>query len=187
VSTDCTRSLLRVSHSAVVELLPTGASSAILVAFAWTKNLASRFTIPSGFGFLVPQESTSENQLLACTFVDQKFPHRVPDGARILRAFFGGSSAEALSSQSDEAVAEAALTQLRDILGHIPEPSFHTVRRLPRSLPQYEVGHLERIAELERLVKQVPGLHLLGNSYRGVGIPDLIRDARATARAIANG
>jgi oxygen-dependent protoporphyrinogen oxidase len=68
----------------------------------------------------------------------------------------------------------------------MPEPAFHSVRRWPRSLPQYEVGHLERIAELERLVERVPGLHLLGNSYRGVGIPDLIRDARATARAIAN-
>jgi oxygen-dependent protoporphyrinogen oxidase len=103
-----------------------------------------------------------------------------------MRAFFGGESAERLSSQSDEMIAELALTQLRSILGPIPEPSFHTVRRWPRSLPQYEVGHLDRIAELEHLVEQVPGLHLLGNSYRGVGIPDLIRDARAVARAIAN-
>jgi oxygen-dependent protoporphyrinogen oxidase len=52
-------------------------------------------------------------------------------------------------------------------------------------LPQYEVGHLERIERLEAIVAQIPGLHLLGNSYRGVGIPDLIRNARATARAIA--
>ena len=166
--------------------LPADASSAILVAFAWTKDLGCTFTIPSGFGFLVPQGSSSEQQLLACTFVDQKFQFRAPDGARVMRAFFGGESAERLSSQSDEMIAELALTQLRSILGPIPEPSFHTVRRWPRSLPQYEVGHLDRIAELEHLVEQVPGLHLLGNSYRGVGIPDLIRDARAVARAIAN-
>ena len=101
-----------------------------------------------------------------------------------MRAFFGGESAENLSSQPDETIAELALTQLRNILGPIPEPSFHTVRRWPRSLPQYEVRHLDRIAELERFVEQTPGLHLLGNSYRGVGIPDLIRDARATARKI---
>ena len=167
-------------------LLPAKTSSAILVAFAWNADQVSTFPIPSGFGFLVPQASSSEQQLLACTFVDQKFPHRAPDGARVMRAFFGGDTAERLSSQSDETIAESALTQLRNILGPIPEPSFHTVRRWPRSLPQYEVGHIERIAELDRQVALMPGLHLLGNSYRGVGIPDLIRDARALARKLCS-
>ena len=191
-SADFTRALLhfwphrRLKPTGIGDpLLPRDASSAILAVFAWPAETARSFTIPSGFGFLVPQGSASKQQLLACTFVDQKFPHRAPEGARVMRAFFGGESAESLSSQSDQEIAKIALTQLRDILGPIPEPSFQTVRRWPRSLPQYEVGHLERIAELERLVQQVPGLHLLGNSYRGVGIPDLIRDARATARAIA--
>jgi oxygen-dependent protoporphyrinogen oxidase len=185
-SLDGTRSLLTTTSPKAAELLPTDASSAILAAFVWTGDLARSFAIPAGFGFLVPQGSANEQQLLACTFVDQKFPHRAPEGARVMRAFFGGRSAESLSSQSDGEVAKIALEQLRGILGSIPEPSFHTVRYWPRSLPQYEVGHLERIAALERLVQQVPGLHLLGNSYRGVGIPDLIRDARVTARAIAD-
>ncbi len=168
----------------VDKLLPKEASSAILVAFTWPADLANTFTIPAGFGFLVPEGSDSQQQLLACTFVDQKFPDRAPDGARVMRAFFGSRSAEALAAQSDDAIADRALEQLRDILGPIPAPTFHSVRRWPRSLPQYEVGHLDRIAQLEQIVAQVPGLHLLGNSYRGVGIPDLIRDARATARNI---
>jgi oxygen-dependent protoporphyrinogen oxidase len=105
----------------------------------------------------------------------------------VIRAFFGGKSAQALEARSDEVIAVCALEQLREILGPIPEPSFYTVRRWSRSLPQYEVGHLERIERLEAMVAQLPGLHLLGNSYRGVGIPDLIRDARATARAIIEG
>jgi oxygen-dependent protoporphyrinogen oxidase len=216
-SLDSTRALLTAVVPSAAELLPAEASSAVLIAFAWTEEVASTFTIPSGFGFLVPAQtlssrpellreprasrmgrsgetsvfraaqSNAEPSLLACTFVDQKFPHRAPDGAQVLRAFFGGPSAEALNSQSDEVIAAAALSQLRNILGPIPEPTFHTVRRWPRSLPQYEVGHLDRIAELEHLISQVPGLHLLGNAYRGVGLPDLIRDARATARAIAEG
>ena len=103
-----------------------------------------------------------------------------------MRAFFGSKSANSLESQSDDVIAVCALEQLRETLGPIPEPSFHTVRRWPRSLPQYEVGHLERIADLERLVAEIPGLHLLGNSYRGVGIPDLIRDARALARTLCS-
>jgi oxygen-dependent protoporphyrinogen oxidase len=168
-------------------MFPIEASSAILAAFAWPAELAGSFTIPPGFGFLVPEGSSDEEQLLACTFVDQKFPHRAPDGARVIRAFFGGKSATDLESRSDEVVALCALEQLREILGPIPEPSFSTVRRWPRSLPQYEVGHLERIERLEAMVAQLPGLHLLGNSYHGVGIPDLIRDARATARAIIEG
>jgi oxygen-dependent protoporphyrinogen oxidase len=185
-SLDSTRAMLAAINPPAAELLPTGASSAVHVAFGWTMDQTDTFTIPSGFGFLIPQSFANNHQLLACTFVDQKFPHRAPEGARVMRAFFGGESADALSSQSDEEIAKLALAQLRDILGPIPEPSFHTFRRWPRSLPQYEVGHLDRIAELERLVQQMPGLHLLGNSYHGVGIPDLIRDARATARAIAD-
>lgn len=183
---DASRGFVGAAGRKAQELLPIEASSAILVALAWPADQARTFTFPPGFGFLVPQTSINVDQLLACTFVDQKFPHRAPEGARVVRAFFGGASAESLSSHSDDEIAKLALAQLRNVLGSIPEPSFDTVRRWPRSLPQYEVGHLERIAELERLVSLTPGLHLLGNSYRGVGIPDLIRDARATARAIAS-
>jgi protoporphyrinogen/coproporphyrinogen III oxidase len=205
---DTTRTLLQPLNPAAAALLPTDASSAILVSLAWPADLARAFTPPPGFGFLVPAQSLSsrpesshsedtverpavrsaprddEGQLLACTFVDQKFPDRVPARARILRAFFGGPTADSLVSQPDEAIAAAALTQLRAILGPLPGPTITTVRRLPRSLPQYEVGHLDRIAQLDSLVSQIPGLHLLGNPYRGVGLPDLVRDARAAAAKI---
>jgi len=61
------------------------------------------------------------------------------------------------------------------------------VRRWPRSLPLYGVGHLERMAELEHLAKKLKGLWLLGNGYRGVGVPDLVRDARWAAQAAIAG
>jgi oxygen-dependent protoporphyrinogen oxidase len=76
-----------------------------------------------------------------------------------------------------------ARMQLARILGPLPEPRVSVVRRLPLSLPQYAVGHLERMAELDERVQALGGLWLLGNGYRGVGIPDLIRDARAAARS----
>jgi len=79
-----------------------------------------------------------------------------------------------------------ALTELTKILGPLPTPVFQIVRRWPNSLPQYEVGHLDRVAEIESLVSQQPNLWLLGNGYRGVGLPDLIRDARAAARGLLN-
>ena len=181
-SADATRMLLRPIHPAAADLVPTEASSAILAAFAWPA--AGAVTIPQGFGFLVPPGG-DRGQLLACTFVDQKFPHRAPAGARVLRAFFGGDAASRLAESSDDQVAAAALKQLREVLGDLPEPAHTSVRRWPRSLPQYEVGHLDRMQRLGELIAGVPGLHLLGNSYRGVGLPDLIRDARAVAASIA--
>ena len=101
-----------------------------------------------------------------------------------MRAFFGGASADALATASDLQVVNAAMQQLRAILGPMPDPTHTTVRRWPRSLPQYEVGHLDRMAQLDELVSRVPGLHLLGNSYRGVGMPDLVHNARKTVASI---
>jgi oxygen-dependent protoporphyrinogen oxidase len=183
---DPVRTTLLPSKGSFLSLAPTQASSAILATFMWPAKLAGTFAVPPGFGFLVASgRGLHERSLLACTFVDQKFPHRAPDGGRVLRAFFGGADADGLAAQTDEAIATEALTQLRAILGAIPAPSHTVVRRWPRSLPQYEVGHLDRMERLDQLVAGVPGLHLLGNSYRGVGLPDLVRDARAAARKIA--
>ncbi len=189
-SLDATRALLQPLDSRAASLLPTNASSAVLAAFCWPAEAAQTMTIPPGFGFLVPPDKNATTpQLLAATFVDQKFPHRAPEDARLLRAFFGTGSAEHFADSSDAEVAQAALTQLRSIMGPLPEPdaALTTVRRWPRSLPQYEVGHLHRMTELDRLVAQFDGsLTLLGNSYRGVGLPDLIRDARAAACRLAD-
>jgi oxygen-dependent protoporphyrinogen oxidase len=182
---DAAKRLLQPLDARAAQLVPADASSAVLAAFAWPEEQAKTFTVPEGFGFLVPAGS-EETSLLACTFVDQKFPDRAPKGARVLRAFFGGEAAERLAGQSDEAVAAIAFVQLSRILGPLPVPAaaLTTVRRWPRSLPQYEVGHLERMAELEERVSKLGGLSLLGNGYRGVGVPDLIRDGRAAARAV---
>jgi oxygen-dependent protoporphyrinogen oxidase len=182
---DATRDLLASLDPAAAALIPTDASSAILAAFVFRD---AAFTLPQGFGFLVPpiQNPESKTPLLAATFVTQKFPHRAPENAQILRAFFGGSSADHLADASDETIAQAALDQFQGILGSLPMPAITTVRRWPRSLPQYEVGHLERIAELDRRIASLGGLTLLGNAYRGVGLPDLIRDSRAAAKSLAS-
>jgi oxygen-dependent protoporphyrinogen oxidase len=180
---DVTRSLLHPIDAEAATLLPKDASSAVLAALAWPEQTARTFTIPSGFGFLVPASSHDVHQLLACTFVEQKFTQRAPGGARVLRAFFGGSSADTLEQRSDEAIQAIALEQLRAILGPMPNPEagLSLIRRWPRNLPQYEVGHLDRMAQLDQRITRIPGLALLGNSYRGVGLPDLIRDARKAA------
>lgn len=179
------------------QLLPQNSSSAIVVALAFSAGQARDIEIPGGFGFLVPQrarpavapreenlEALSHRALLACTFVDQKFSDRVPPGALLLRAFFGGPAAQSLAGQNDATWSRLAQTALRRFLGELPEPAFSLVRRWPDSLPLYPVGHQDRIAELELRVARLPHLRLIGNAYRGVGLPDLIRDGRAAARDI---
>ncbi len=173
------RRLLRPVDARMADLLEMEASSAVLAALAFTGD----FELPRGFGFLVPEGEGSG--LLAGTFVDQKFPGRVPPGSRLLRGFFGGALATALAKRPDEQIAARTLAELRALLGPLPEPAFSLVRRWPNSLPQYAVGHLERMAELQSLVDAQPRLWLLGNAYRGVGLPDLVRDARAASREVA--
>lgn len=172
------RQLVKPLSLRLAELLTMEASSAVIAAFAFRQT----FELPRGFGFLVPAGEASS--LLAATFVDQKFPGRTPEDGRLLRAFFGGEQAHTIAAMSDDEIASMALAELSKILGPLPAPAFQIVRRWPSSLPQYEVGHLERVAEIESLVHQQSNLWLIGNGYRGVGLPDLIRDARAAARQL---
>ena len=178
---DVARALLKPVDERAAELMEMNSSSAVVVGFGISD--ATKFPVPPGFGFLVPP--ASDSLLLACTFVDQKFDDRVPQGGRLVRAFFGGKAADRLMRCGNDETAAVARMELARILGPMPEPQMTVVRRWPRSLPQYGVGHLERMAELAERVQKLDGLWLLGNGYRGVGLPDLIRDARAAVREFA--
>ncbi len=163
------------------ELVNLPTSSAVIAGFGYTAQHAP--SMPAGFGFLAPE--SEHCMLLAATFADQKFQHRVPYGGKSLRAYFGGANADALIPQTDEEIAAIARDELARVVGHLPEAQVTVVRRWPGALPQYEVGHLERMDELQSRMEAMGSLHLLGNGYRGVGLPDLIRDGRAAARAAA--
>jgi oxygen-dependent protoporphyrinogen oxidase len=182
-----TRALLQPLNGHMAGLLPQQATSAIVVALAFTAAQAARLRIPRGFGFVVPpgQANADVHPLLACTFVHQKFPGRAPQGGVLLRAFLGGHSGEMLQSEENDKLIELVRLQLSRILGPLPEAAETLVRRWPQSLPQYTVGHLDRMAELESILQTLPGLHLVGSAYYGVGLPDLIRQGRATARQLA--
>jgi len=132
-----------------------------------------------GFGFLVPR--SEGKRLLACTFVHNKFPHRAPEGQLLLRVFLGGSNDAAVLEIPDEEILRIVRVELRQILGLTAEPAFSRIYRWERSMAQYEVGHLERVAEIERLRAVVPGLALAGNAYRGIGVPDCIKSGMDAA------
>lgn len=138
-----------------------------------------------GFGFLIPAKE--RRRLVACTWVANKFNHRVPEDKVVLRCFLGGAADAAILDESDESVIAIVKEELRTIMGVTAEPSFHAIARWPRSMAQYTVGHQRRLSEIEALVATIPGLHLAGNAYSGIGIPDCIKTGRdAAARIIAS-
>lgn len=135
----------------------------------------------NGFGFLVPKKE--RNRLVACTWVGTKFSDRVPEGMALLRCFLGEQSL----GKSDEQIVAAVLVELREMMGIRARPRFTRIFRWPRSMAQYTVGHAQRLAGIDARLAAIPGLHLAGNGYRGIGIPDCVKMAKQVAEQIAAG
>ena len=135
-----------------------------------------------GTGFLVPRSERGYT-ITATSWVSSKWPGRAPEGQVLLRAFMGGTRDPHALDRSDRELVQQAHTDLAKILQIDESPGLTRVYRWPRANPQYEVGHLERIAAIERRLERWPGLYLTGSGFRGVGIPDCIADGRSVAAA----
>ena len=155
-------------------------SSSITVGVAYGRDV--RQSLPPGFGLLVPR--SEGKKLLAATFVHNKFPHRAPEDVALLRCFFAGSVAEEVWTMSDEQLIAVVRNELQQIVGLRAEPLFARVYRWKSAMAQYGVGHLERLDRIEALRKQLPGLALAGNGYRGIGVPDCVRSGRDAVRVL---
>ncbi|MCS7259814.1 MAG: protoporphyrinogen oxidase [Anaerolineae bacterium] len=135
-----------------------------------------------GFGFVVPRREPTH--LMACTWTSTKFFHRAPAGYALLRVFLGGPHREATLALDDEAILDLVRKELQCIMGIRADPVFVRLHRWQDANPQYDVGHLERVAEIEGLVAALPGLYLTGSAFRGVGIPDCIVQGENVAKAV---
>jgi protoporphyrinogen/coproporphyrinogen III oxidase len=135
----------------------------------------------NGFGFVVP--FVEKRSLIACTFSSVKFSGRAPDGHVLLRAFAGGALQPEIFALDETELSTRVETDLRQLLKINEDPLFIEVAKWERSMPQYEVGHLQRVEEIEKLTNELPGLTLAGNAYRGAGVPDCIRSGESAARA----
>jgi oxygen-dependent protoporphyrinogen oxidase len=185
------QSLLTPIDAELAALHAIPSSSAVIVALAFSQA----FPLPAGFGFLVEQPQPGfDPAFLATTFLHQKYPHSAPPGTALLRVFFGGPDFNSSHSpdSADPSVWPAsaslwidlAISQLQQIWPQLPPPVASLVRHWPHSLPQFEIGHRARVAAITERAQALPGLVLLGNAYRGVGLPDLIRDARSASREL---
>ncbi|MDP9264327.1 MAG: protoporphyrinogen oxidase [Acidobacteriota bacterium] len=168
--------------AAVLAQIPYNNAMTLSLGFDAESILPSvRSRFDTGHGFLVPRREG--RCLLACTYVHNKFPHRAPQGRVLLRAFLDDRHRD-LAGLSDEEAVQVARLELRAVLGLYAEPRFARLYRWPAAMAQYEVGHLDRLAEIERLRAELPGLALIGNAYRGIGVPDCIRSGRDAAAEI---
>jgi protoporphyrinogen/coproporphyrinogen III oxidase len=135
-----------------------------------------------GYGFVVPR--SEGRPLLASTWTSSKWSHRTPDDAVLLRAYLGGAGREMVVERSDEELVALVRAELKAVMGITETPILARVYRWPRAMPQYLVGHLGRLATIEKKLRRLPGVFLTGAGYRGVGIPDCIRDGQETAERV---
>jgi len=130
-------------------------------------------------GYLNPRRTG--RPVSACTFVSAKFDRRAPPGWALLRAIARVESRAELDSLTDDRAVALGVDEVRDTLGIETVPDWSRVYRYPDGMPQYTLGHVERVRSIRSILRDVPGLELAGHSYDGVGIPDAVRSAESAA------
>jgi oxygen-dependent protoporphyrinogen oxidase len=160
--------------------IPYASSATVALAYP---RAAVRHAL-DGFGFVAPQ---IEGRIaMACTFSSVKYPARAPEGFVLLRVFVGGALQEDLLGRDDAALVRLAQDDLAPLLGIVGPPVLSRVWRHPSTMPQYEVGHLDRVTAIETHLEARPGLALAGGAYRGVGIADCVHSGEAAAERLAS-
>ncbi|MCK5551909.1 MAG: protoporphyrinogen oxidase [Deltaproteobacteria bacterium] len=135
-----------------------------------------------GFGFVIPR--AEKRKIMASTWTSVKFSHRSPPDSVLLRAFVGGAQNEDLVGIEDEVIIDMVRKELLDIMGITAHPILTQIYRWDKSMPQYTLGHAQRLSHLEKELLRYPGLYLTGCGYRGIGISDCIHDGKLTAERV---
>ena len=136
-----------------------------------------------GFGYVVPR--TENREVMAMTWLSSKWAGRAPEGKALIRAFVGRAGQQELLLCPDDKLIEIVRQELESVLGITATPEFSKVFRWDGGMPQYTMGHLDRVATLESITADLPGLAIAGNMLRGVGMPDCIASGERAADKVA--
>ncbi|MEK6725397.1 MAG: protoporphyrinogen oxidase [Deltaproteobacteria bacterium] len=158
-----------------LQTIPYVSTATVTLAFN-----ASEAKLPKSFGFVIPR--VEERKIMAATFISRKFAGRCSDEYVMIRCFVGGSKKEHLVALNDKEMVDMVRGELKDIIGLNAEPVLSRVYRWRKAMPQYTIGHLERVRWISERVHQHPGLYLTGSAYNGIGISDSIREGEITAK-----
>ncbi len=174
---ESSRLLRGVAPEAAAELGAIPYASTAVILLVYPPGTAEQ--LPPGSGFIVPpaaRDSGALSAITASTWVSSKWPRAEHAGRAVIRCYVGrfGDDAAALE-RSDQDLAAAAARDLEAASPLGCEPEATRVVRWPRSMPQYEVGHLDRLAGIDGALSRLPGLFLVGSAYRGVGVADCVR------------
>jgi oxygen-dependent protoporphyrinogen oxidase len=157
------------------------ASSAIVVTGHHERDIEHPL---NASGLVIP--AAERRQILSVSFASRKFAGRAPSGEVVLRTFVGGALQPELLHRTDHEITQIVRSELADILGVRGEPTFVRVSRYEGAMPQYHVGHLDRVARIKTLLAAHPRLALAGNAYDGVGVPDCVKSGEdVAARALS--
>jgi len=163
--------------SAADELAAIHSSTTGTVLLVYPKGTGD--ALPEAAGLVVP---LGKAPMTAASFVSRTWPKEGFGSRAVIRCTVGGIDAEDVVEARDEQIVEAVCRHLSAVLRLPPEPEASAVVRWPDAIPQYGIGHLERV---ERIGAALPaGIFVTGNAYRGVGLTDVVRDADETARRV---
>ena len=150
-----------------------------VVALAFREEDTLRFP-PRGFGFLVPRKAGLS--ILGCLWDSSIFPNRAPKGKVLLRAMVGGDRQPHLALESPERLVEMVRKDLAITMGISAFPLLIQIFQHEKGIPQYVVGHSARLERIEGYLRELPGLFLNSNAYRGIGLNDCVANSMETAR-----
>jgi len=175
--------LLRPVDSTIAEALtaiPSSSSATVSLGFRVDETGIDL----NAFGVLCP--NAEGRLLMAATYSSSKWPGRAPEGKALLRGFVGGPHNQYILQKSDAEPIAIVTLEMREILGVKGAPLFSKVYRWERGMPQYTLGHLDRVESIEQRLAGILGLALAGGSYRGVGLPNCIESGeRAAVKVLA--
>ncbi|MCE4957676.1 protoporphyrinogen oxidase [Macrococcoides caseolyticum] len=139
----------------------------------------------NGTGFVIAKNS--DTVITACTWTDKKWSHTTPEGKTLLRAYVGRPGSTVVQDNDDAAIVKLARNDLDKMMSIQGEPEFTIVTKLFESMPQYEVGHIDRIHAIQHYIKmQYPGLVITGASFEAVGLPDCVSQGQKAALQITH-
>ncbi len=167
------------SASQIIAGIPY-ASSVIVALAVHRADIRSRI---DGFGLVVPRRE--QRSSIAISFASNKYPGRSPDDQILLRLFLGGALRPELVDRSDRQLTQLAYTEVREILGWSGKRAeYETVIRWKHAMPQYVVGHVDRVRQLRETLDSIGTVRVCGAAYDGVGIPQCIRSGQEAARQL---
>jgi oxygen-dependent protoporphyrinogen oxidase len=138
---------------------------------------------PDGFGYIAPENTRRD--VLGVQWCSAIFPDRAPPGCVLWRVLCGGVTRADVAAWDDDTLAKAVHQEMKLAMGVRGEPVFRKIVRWPRAIPQYNLGHLDRVAQIEAIAATHPGLFLTGNAYHGIAMGDCAEQGELIAARVA--